>query len=54
MDSIIFSIMQKHPEAEWLERCRVALPDASDSYIFTAFEILSGGDLHVVIDEKTD
>lgn len=47
-DSIIDEIMQKYPQAEWLERCRAALPDASEGYIVSVFEILSGGDLEEV------
>ena len=40
----IEKIMQEFPEAEWLARCRAALPDADDDEIIAAIEIYAGGD----------
>lgn len=47
-DEVIEQIMQDHPEADWLQECRAALPDADDGYILSVIEILSGGDLVAV------
>lgn len=48
MDSVIYDIMQKYPENEWLVRCREALPGIDDGEILSAIEIFSGGDVEVV------
>jgi hypothetical protein len=48
MDTIIYDIMQKYPEDEWLERCREALPGVDDGEILSAIEIFNGGDIEAV------
>jgi len=47
-DSVIYGIMQQYSEAEWLERCRAALPGVDDAIFVTAFEIFSAGDIESV------
>lgn len=47
-DEVIEQIIQQYPEAEWMERCTLALPDADAGYIMSVIEILNGGDVLVV------
>lgn len=44
-DDVIVEIMQKYEEKDWLTKCREALPNATDGYILSAFEIHSHGDV---------
>lgn len=48
MGTIIYDIMQQHPENEWLARCREALPGIDDGEILSAIEIFSGGDVEAI------
>lgn len=52
--TIIWDIMQKYPENEWLERCQQALSEVNDAYLLITFEIFSGGDVIVVEDDGTE
>jgi len=52
--TIIYDIMQKYPEKEWLYRCREALPGDSDGAILSAIEIFCGGDVRVVEEDGTE
>lgn len=53
-DSIIYDIMQKYPENEWLERCHQALPGVDNADLVIAFEIFSGGDVVVVEEDGSE
>jgi hypothetical protein len=53
-DTIIYDIMQKYPEKEWLERCQQALPGVDKADLVIAFEIFSGGDVIVVEEDGTE
>lgn len=53
-DTVIFDIMQKYPEKEWLKRCHKALPGVDDFELAITFEILSGGDVRIVEDDGTE
>lgn len=53
--SLIYDIIQHYPEAEWLERCRYALPGVDDASILITIEFLCGGDvIEVSGDESPD
>lgn len=49
-DTIIYDIIQKYPEYQWLEKCKEALPDYDDYSIVSAIEIFCGGDLIEKVD----
>lgn len=49
-DNIIYDIIQKFPENEWISRIHEALPGVDDGYIMGTIEIFFGGDV-VVVDE---
>jgi len=52
-DSIIYDIVQKFPEEEWMSRIHEALPNIDDGSIMSAIEIFFGGDVRVVEEDGT-
>lgn len=53
-DSIIYGIIQKFPEEEWMSRIHEALPCVDDGYIMSSIEIFFGGDVRVVEEDGTE
>jgi hypothetical protein len=49
MDSVIWNILVHHPEDEWLDRCRSALPLVSDSEIITMIQPYFYDDVELLV-----
>ena len=54
IDKVIYDIVQKFPEKEWMSRIHEALPDADDGYIMSTIEIFFGGDVVVAKEDGTE
>jgi len=51
MDSVIWNILVHHPEDEWLDRCRWALPLVSDGEILTVIQRYFCDDVEVLLED---
>jgi len=51
MDSVIWNILLHHPEEEWLDRCRSALPLVSDGEILTVIQRYFCDDVEVLLED---
>jgi hypothetical protein len=53
-DKVIYDIVQKFPEKEWMSRIHEALPGVDDGYVMSTIEIFFGGDVRVVEEDGTE
>jgi hypothetical protein len=51
MDFVIWNILVHHPETEWLDRCREALPNVSEGDILSVTQLYFCDDVEALLED---